>query len=111
METLAETHTTFYTKHVFVCANQKAPGKICCANTGGEPFFDYMKQQLKKLDVHGAGKIRMTQSGCLGRCKRGPCLVIYPEGVWYSYASKDDIDEIIQTHLIHHGVVDRLLIT
>ena len=104
-------NTPHYNKHVFVCSNQKAPGKICCANTGGEPFFDYMKTRLKTLDLHGAGKIRMSQSGCLGRCKRGPCLVIYPEGVWYRYASQDDLDDIIQTHLIDNGVVERLLIT
>lgn len=99
-----------YKKHIFVCSNQKAPGKICCANTGGEPFFDYMKQQLKKFNVQEPGKIHMTQSGCLGRCKRGPCLVIYPEGVWYSYASYADVDEIIQKHVIDGFVVERLLI-
>lgn len=70
-----------------------------------------MKTRLKTLELHGAGKIRMSQSGCLGRCKRGPCLVIYPEGVWYRYASHDDLDDIIQTHLIDNGVVERLLIT
>lgn len=101
----------FYQKHVFVCSNQKAPGKTCCANAGGEPFFDYMKKRLKQLDLHGVGKIRMTQSGCLGRCKRGPCLVIYPEAVWYTYTSQDDLDEIIQTHLLDGRVVERLLIT
>lgn len=108
---MPDTDIPFYTKHVFVCSNQKAPGKTCCANAGGEPFFDYMKTRLKQLDLHGAGKIRMSQSGCLGRCKRGPCLVIYPEGVWYSYTSNDDIDEIIQTHLIDGHVVERLHIT
>jgi len=63
------------------------------------------------LDLHGPGKVRMTQSGCLGRCKLGPGLVIYPDNVWYRYASEDDIDEIIQTHLIDGRVVDHLLMT
>ncbi|NCT56584.1 MAG: (2Fe-2S) ferredoxin domain-containing protein [Legionella sp.] len=101
--------TPFYTHHVFICANQKAPGKVCCANTGGEPFFEYMKSRLAALDMHGPGKVRITQSGCLGRCKLGPGLVIYPDNVWYRYASEADIDEIIQTHLIDGHVVERLL--
>ena len=35
-------------------------------------------------------------------------MVIYPEGVWYSYASKEDIDEILQTHIVEGGRVTRL---
>ena len=35
-------------------------------------------------------------------------LVVYPEGVWYQYANTDDIDEIIDSHLINGQVVERL---
>jgi (2Fe-2S) ferredoxin len=101
---------TYYEKHVFICTNQKAPGKQCCANTGGEPFFEYLKAQLKALDMHGPGKIRISKSGCLGRCSLGPCMVIYPQSVWYSYASFADLDEIIQTSLMDNEVVQRLMI-
>lgn len=97
-------------KHVFICTNQKAPGKTCCANLGGEPFFDYLKKALKRLDMHGSGKIRVSKSGCLGRCSLGPCMVIYPEGIWYNYRSFSDLDEIIRNHLLHGNVVSRLLI-
>ncbi|MDI9818433.1 MULTISPECIES: ferredoxin [unclassified Legionella] len=99
-----------YAKHVFLCTNQKVAGKQCCALTGGEPFFSYMKMKLLELDLHGPGKIRVSKSGCLGRCSVGPCMVIYPEGVWYSYATQDDIDEIIECHLMTGGRVERLLI-
>lgn len=100
----------YYTKHVFVCTNQKAAGKVCCANSGGEPFFDYLKKQLKERGLHGEGQIRVSKSGCLGRCGQGPCLVIYPEGVWYTYTSPDDIDEIIGKHLVLGEIVERLRI-
>ena len=99
-----------YTKHLFICTNQKGAGKQCCANAGGEPFFDYMKTRLKALDLHGPGKFRVSKSGCLGRCSVGPALVIYPEGVWYTYTSFADIDEIIVTHLVDGNIVERLLI-
>ncbi|KTD01655.1 (2Fe-2S) ferredoxin domain-containing protein [Fluoribacter gormanii] len=100
----------YYNKHVLICTNQKAAGKQCCANTGGEPYFDYMKSRLLELEMHGPGKVRVSKSGCLGRCSSGPCIVIYPEGVWYTYASFADIDEIIERHLISGNIAEQLLI-
>jgi (2Fe-2S) ferredoxin len=100
----------YYQQHIFVCTNQKAPGKTCCANTGGEPYFKYLKKALKAQGLSGPGKIRVSASGCIGRCKLGPCLVIYPEGVWYTYASTDDLDDIIQTHLLDGNISSQHLL-
>jgi (2Fe-2S) ferredoxin len=36
-------------------------------------------------------------------------MVIYPEGVWYSVHTTEDIDEILQRHLIEGGRVERLM--
>jgi (2Fe-2S) ferredoxin len=101
---------TYYTKHILLCTNQKAAGKQCCANTGGDEYFDYLKTRLLELDMHGPGKIRVSKSGCLGRCGSGPCIVIYPEGVWYSYSSLADIDLIIERHLIAGETAELLLV-
>lgn len=92
----------YYKRHVFVCTNQKEMNKTCCANTGGKVFFEYLKAQLKSLELEGPEKIRVSQSGCLGRCALGPCMVIYPEGRWYTYASFNDLDAIID-HDLRHG--------
>ena len=101
---------SYYTKHVFVCTNQKPSGKTCCADSGGESFFDYLKVQLKHKGLHGEGQTRVSKSGCLGRCGLGPCLLIYPEGVWYTYSSFADLDEIVNQHLVLGHIVERLLI-
>ena len=101
---------SYYNKHVMLCTNQKPAGKQCCANSGGEEFFSYMKTRLLELEMHGPGKVRVSKSGCLGRCSSGPCIVIYPEGVWYTYSSPEDIDKIIDNHLIAGKIVDSLLI-
>jgi (2Fe-2S) ferredoxin len=37
-------------------------------------------------------------------------MVIYPEGVWYTYQTKEDIDEILQTHVVGGGRVERLML-
>jgi (2Fe-2S) ferredoxin len=101
--------TLFYQKHIFLCTNQKAPGKVCCANTGGEVYFAYMKEQLIQKGLHGPNKVRLSQAKCLGRCSEGPCLVIYPEGVWYTYASFADLDAIIEQHVQHDACLEHLL--
>ncbi|MGC1181637.1 (2Fe-2S) ferredoxin domain-containing protein [Legionella sp.] len=101
---------SYYTKHILMCTNLKDVGKQCCAQYGSDEFFTYMKSRLVELGLHGPGKIRMSKSGCLGRCGLGPCIVIYPEGIWYSYTSFDDIDEIINTYLISGVIAESLLI-
>lgn len=100
---------TYYSKHILLCTNQKALGKQCCANSGGEEFFQHMKSKLLELDMHGPGKIRLSKTGCLGRCSSGPGIVIYPEGIWYTYSSFADIDQIIESYLIAGVPVPHLL--
>ncbi len=101
---------TYYTKHVFVCTNQKAGGKVCCGQAGGDDTFNYLKTKLHELGLYGPGQYRVSKSGCLGRCQQGPCLVIYPEGIWYTYSSLADVDEIISNYLMKGITVRRLLI-
>ena len=62
---------------------------------------------MKELDLAGP-RVR-NQAGCLDRCEEGPVLVL-PEAVWYTYVDRDDIDEIIEEHLRHGRVVERLRI-
>lgn len=100
----------FYKKHVFFCINQREPGETCCNNHDSAKMREYAKQQIKKMRLSGHGKIRINSSGCLDRCNEGPVLVIYPEGVWYTYVDKEDIDEIIEEHLKHNRIVERLKI-
>jgi (2Fe-2S) ferredoxin len=37
-------------------------------------------------------------------------MVVYPEAVWYTFVDKEDIDEIIQSHLIEGKPVERLMV-
>jgi (2Fe-2S) ferredoxin len=62
------------------------------------------------LKKNGPGKIRINRAGCLDRCDEGPVMVIYPEGIWYRYVDQQDIDEIIDSHLLHDRHVERLKI-
>jgi (2Fe-2S) ferredoxin len=97
----------FYRAHVFLCTNVRPAGhpRGCCAEKGSEKLRDYMKARAKEL---GLQQTRINTAGCLDRCELGPTMVIYPEGVWYTYRNRDDIDEILERHLIGGEVVDRL---
>ncbi len=99
----------YYEKHLFFCENQKESGKKCCALGNSSHLRAYAKEQLGALNLLGPGKIRVSGSGCLGRCQLGPALVIYPEGVWYHIETTADIQEIIDSHLIHGQPVNHLL--
>ena len=100
----------YFKHHVFFCLNQREDGAACCSDKGAEAAFDYMKAQVKKLDLRGKGKVRVNRAGCFDRCGEGPLLVVYPEAVWYTFVDNEDIDEIIESHLQHGKVVERLIV-
>ena len=73
---------TPYRYHVFFCINEKASAKPCCHRGGSVELFNYAKQRVEALDLKAQG-IRVSHSGCLGRCRLGPSVVVYPDNVWY----------------------------
>lgn len=99
---------SYYRHHVFFCCNQREPGASCCNNHCAADLRAYAKDRVKALKLSGAGKVRINSAGCLDRCDEGPVLVIYPEAVWYTYVDRADIDEIIDEHLVHGRMVERL---
>jgi (2Fe-2S) ferredoxin len=100
----------FYKHHIFFCLNQRPDGESCCQDKGAEAAFDYMKAQVKKLELRGEGKTRINRAGCFDRCGEGPLMVVYPEAVWYTFVDNDDVDEIIESHLMNGNIVDRLVV-
>lgn len=100
---------SYYQRHLFFCCNQRPAGeRACCNDKGASAMRDYAKQRVKQLGLAGPGQVRINQAGCLDRCEEGPCMVVYPEAVWYTYVDEHDIDEIIVEHLQHGRVVERL---
>ncbi|OOZ39151.1 2Fe-2S ferredoxin [Solemya pervernicosa gill symbiont] len=99
-----------YQYHLFVCTNQRDDGCACCGNHGAQALRDYAKKRCKELGIHGAGQVRVNSAGCMDRCDKGPVMVIYPGETWYTFIDKEDIDEIIEQHLLKGKVVERLKI-
>jgi len=99
-----------FARHVFVCINERAAGhpRGCCKAKGGIDVRDRLKSELT---ARGLSKtIRANQAGCLDQCEHGVTVVVYPEQVWYGNVTEADIPEIVEEHLIHGRVVERLLL-
>lgn len=101
---------SYYGKHMFFCINQKPDGKRCCQDANASDVCTYAKHKIKDMGLKGPGGVRVSSSGCMGRCELGPILVIYPDGIWYTYDTFSDIDEIIDETIVNGRIVNRLLI-
>lgn len=98
-----------FEKHVFICTNKGTEEKPKgCGLKNSEDIQKLMKARIKELGLNK--KIRINKSGCLSACNWGPSVVVYPEQVWYGGVSPDDVEEIINEHLINDRPVERLII-
>ena len=99
-----------FEKHIFVCGNYRAPEhpRGCC-----DPKQEVaLQKRFKKLLAEKGlqGRVRANQAGCLDQCEHGPNVVVYPEAVWYGNVQLEDVDEIVESHIIAGVPVARLLI-
>ncbi len=100
----------FYQRHVFFCTNrrEREPDRPGCAAFGAVEARAHAKARMQALGLHRPGQVRINSAGCLNRCAHGPVCVVYPDGVWYRYENRQDVDEIIDRHLCRGEVVERL---
>ena len=101
---------SFYSKHVFICTNQREDGRACCQDHDTRALFKQIKEKARDEGLLGPKGVRINKSGCLGRCGEGPVLVIYPDNVWYHFKDATDLDEILEKQVKKGETVDRLLI-
>ena len=93
--------------HVFVCHNTRPAGaRRSCTADGSSDLHTRLQQSAKAAGL--TGRVRINKSGCLDQCEHGPVVVVYPEAVWYTFIDREDIDEIIDEHLVHGRIVERL---
>lgn len=101
---------SYFQRHIFFCLNDRDEGRSSCAHRDSVKMQEHAKKRCKQLGISGPGQVRVNKSGCLDRCEEGPVAVVYPEGVWYTYVDREDIDEIVDSHLRDGKIVERLLL-
>jgi len=88
-------------KHVLVCGN------VDCAERGSLALIDELRRLVKQAGI--AADVRVTRTGCMGRCGEGPTLVVYPDGVWYRGVDSTDAAALVDDHLVGDRIVARLV--
>ena len=78
----------------------------CCNPTGIDDLHKKFKERVGELGLKA--KVRANKAGCLDQCEHGPNVVVYPEAVWYGAVTPEDVDEILQQHIIGGKPVERL---
>ena len=99
-----------FVKHLFVCLNDRGPGhpRGSCAQKGSEKLHEAFKAALKKRGL--SDRIRANKAGCLDNCEHGCSVVVYPEAVWYGHVTPEDVEEIVERHLVAGEPVQRLVL-
>lgn len=96
-----------YPYHVFVCDQQKPEGVPCCCARGSAAVIEELRAQVGRQGL--ADKVQITVCGSLGLCERGPNMVVYPAGIWYSGVQPGDVAEIVSSHFGKGKPVQRLM--
>jgi (2Fe-2S) ferredoxin len=80
-----------YDAHVLFC------GGSDCKKRGSKQVRKALKEELR-----GRGMIpdvRVDTVDCLGLCKHGPNVVVYPGGTWYIGLGEESVPEVVERHL------------
>ena len=78
-----------------------------CTSSDSIQIIENLRTEIKKADLEGRAEVHLT--GCFGFCAKGPIVKVYPDDVFYTQVKPEDASEIVQSHLVNHKVVERLL--
>lgn len=88
-------------RHLLVCTGS------ACLSAKAAGIVERLHQELNK---HGLEKkYRVIETGCIGSCELGPKIIVAPEEVLYHGLKPDDVNEIVEKHLINGQIVEKFI--
>ena len=80
-------------RQIFVCAT---PGEGRCGAKGGGELLEAFRAEVERLAVPPSAVLR---NACTRRHEEGPVVFIYPDDVWYTRVTLEDVPRIVERHL------------
>jgi (2Fe-2S) ferredoxin len=77
-----------------------------CKKRGSKAVRRALKEELRAEGMNR--DVRLDSTDCLGLCKHGPNLVVYPGGTWYLGVVEQDVSEVVHKHLRDGEPVEHL---
>jgi (2Fe-2S) ferredoxin/SAM-dependent methyltransferase len=93
--------------HVYVCNQKKPEGVPSCSAHGSDKLIECARREVMKQGL--GDQVQITTCGSIGLCESGPNMVVYPDGIWYSGVTPDDVPEIVSEHFKSGRIVERLV--
>ena len=82
-----------YICHILVCTNDRGGERKSCADNNSPSIRTAIKKGVGERGWKG--KVRVSLTGCMGLCAKGPNVMLYPQKIWFSDVSTDDVGEIL----------------
>ena len=92
-----------FERHLFVCTSGDY-----CPHIDGDSLAIHRAFKAAVAEAGLKGRVRVNNSGCLDQCGHGPNAVVYPDNVWYSHLTLEDVPAIVEQHLKNGQPVERL---
>ncbi len=100
---LAAIEDNGYKHHILICAGTG------CTSSKSLKIAEKLEQALASHDL--TNDVQIVKTGCFGLCAAGPIMIVYPEGTFYSHVEVEDVEEIVESHVISGKPVARLFYT
>jgi len=90
-----------FQKYILVC------GGMECKSCASDIIASNLKEFITQKGFED--KVQVVTTGCFNICENGPVLNILPENTFYTSVKPEDVEEIINEHILNDKKVDRLL--
>jgi (2Fe-2S) ferredoxin len=80
-------------RQIFVCAT---PGEGRCGAKGGGELLERFRVEV---EGRGLSPSSVLRNACTRRHEEGPVVFVFPDDVWYTRVTPEDVPAIVERHL------------